>query len=66
MKLRTDFLKEMGIENPKDSDFKKIEAIPDSQLLKTILTNSKTSLVILSARYGVNKRTLETIKARTK
>lgn len=56
----------MGIENPKDSDFKKIEAIPDSQLLKTILTNSKTSLVILSARYGVNKRTLETIKARTK
>lgn len=56
----------MGIENPKPSDFKKIEAIPDGQLLKAILKTTTASPAILAARYGLSKRMVECTKTRSK
>lgn len=64
-KIRTDFLKSLGIIKPCPCDFDFLEPIPDNQLLKSLVNKTVqegSNVEILSARYGVNYFTLAYIK----
>lgn len=55
-KIKRDFLKLFGNENPTKEDFKKLECIPDNQLLKPIiedLKNKGLSLRMIAVRYSI-------------
>lgn len=55
-KIRTDFLKSLGIIKPCPCDFEFIEPIPDSQLLKSLVSKSLkggAGVGLLAIRYGV-------------
>lgn len=55
-KIKKDFLKLLGNDNPTKEDLQKIECIPDNQLLKPIIEDSKKkgiSLRMIAIRYNV-------------
>lgn len=55
-KIKRDFLKLFGNENPTKEDYKKLECIPDNQLLRPIiedLKNKGVSLRMIAVRYDI-------------
>lgn len=68
-KIRTDFLKNLGIMNPCPKDFEFIDAIPDNQLLKSIVVKARingTGLKLLAIRYGMKYHIIKDIWGRRK
>lgn len=67
-KIRRDFLKLVGNLNPSIADLQRLEAIPESQLLKTIVIDCRgkgLSLKMISLRYGVELHTIKAISRTT-
>ena len=63
-KIKRDFLKLFGNENPTYEKKKKLECIPDSQLLKPIIEDLKkkgVALKMIALRYNVGIGTVEHI-----
>lgn len=57
-KIRTDFLKSLGIIKPCPCDFEFIEPIPDNQLLKAVVHRAKkngSGFGIIAIRYNLKK-----------
>lgn len=58
LKIRTDFLKSLGIMTPCPSDYDFIAPIPDTQLLKSLVkkgVENKAGVGLLVVRYGVER-----------
>lgn len=58
LKIRTDFLKSLGIMTPCPSDYDFIAPIPDTQLLKSLVNRgveNKAGIGVLMVRYGVER-----------
>lgn len=69
LKIKKDFLKLLGNDNPSNEDLKKLEPIPDSQLLKPIVSDCKkrgVSLRMIAIRYNITIDSIEKISQRSK
>lgn len=66
LKIKKDFLKLLGNDNPSNEDLKKLESIPDSQLLKPIVSDCKkrgVSLRMIAIRYSVSQDVVKKISS---
>lgn len=66
LKIKKDFLKLLGNDNPSKEDLKKLESIPDNQLLKPIVSDCKKrgiSLRMIAIRYSVSQDVVKKISS---
>lgn len=64
-KIRTDFLKGLGITSPCPSDYDYLEPITDYQLLKVLDKQARKNGVepgIMKVRYGLRKHTIPNLR----
>lgn len=64
-KIRTDFLKGLGITAPCPADYEYIAPIPDNQLLKAVYNRARKAGVspgILTVRYGLRLHTIANLR----
>lgn len=66
LKIKKDFLKLLGNDNPSKEDLNKLESIPDNQLLKPIVSDCKKrgiSLRMIAIRYSVSQDVVKKISS---
>ncbi len=65
LKIRTDFLKSLGIIKPCPCDYDFIGPIPDNQLLKSLVKRgleNKAGIGVLMVRYNIERHTVKDAK----